>query len=173
LSRHAYQNGINYSNLGYLPGGNAGILAFAQSPNTVMPLDASGAPAWNSVAARGIHSLSDYALILLLTDRGESARSWVEQTEGRRGATPVIVVSSAQSAPMVMPYVLSGQVQGLVSGMRGGAAFTQEMDFSSPVRQYWNAFHLAALAVVIIIAVGALWNWIAGLRARARGLGEV
>lgn len=173
LSRHSYQHGANYTNLGYLPGGTMGIQAFVQNPRFAMPLNTDGLPAWESAAAQDIHSYTDYALIILLTDRAESARAWVEQTEGQRDGRPMLVVSSAQSAPMILPYFISGQVNGLVSGVLGGAAFADEADFSTAARLYWNSFHLAALVVLILIVFGGLWNWIAGMRARARGMDEV
>jgi hypothetical protein len=168
-SRHNYLSGQNYINMGYLPGGSAGILSFAENPHKAMPFDA----AWNSAIAQGVNQFSVYAVVILLTDQSETARAWVEQTAAWRGGRPLLIVSSAQAAPMIRPYLLSGQVNGLVSGLHGGAAFEQATGFSSPVRRYWDAYNLSTLFVAILIVVGGLWNFAAGARSRRQGLEEV
>ncbi len=168
-SRHNYIRGQNYINLGYLPGGSAGILSFAENPHNAMPFEA----AWNSAVAQGVNQFSDYAVIILLTDQSETARAWVEQTAARREGRPLLIVSSAQAAPMIQPYLLSGQVNGLVNGLYGGAAFEQATGFSSPVRSYWDAYNLSTLFVAMLIVIGGLWNFAAGVRARRQSLEEV
>ncbi len=173
LARYKYQRGRDYLSLGYLPGESAGILAFAQNPKNTLPLSVEGAPAWDTPAAQGVNAFSDYAIVVLLTDRAENARAWVEQTAGHRSGRPFVVISSAQAAPMILPYLASGQVNGMVGGLRGGAAFAKEGDFNSDARRFWDAYNLAALVAAALIVIGGLWNWIAGLLARARGLDEI
>jgi hypothetical protein len=168
-SRHNYIRGQNYINLGYLPGGSAGILSFAENPHKAMPFDA----AWNSTVAQGVNQFSDYAVVILLTDQSETARAWIEQTAARRKGHPLLIVSSAQAAPMIQPYLLSGQVNGLVNGLHGGAAFGQVTGFSSLVRRYWDTYNLSTLFAAMLIVVGGLWNFTAGVRARQQGLEEV
>ena len=168
-TRHNYLPEQNYINLGYLPGGTTGILSFAENPRAAMPL-----PGWDSPAAQGVNRFSDYAAVILLTDQSETARAWVEQTTGHREGHPLLVVSSAQAAPMIQPYLLSGQVNGLVSGLHGGAAFEgTSSGLDSPVRGYWDAYNFATLFVVLMIVLGGLWNLFAGARARRQGLDEV
>ena len=166
-SRHNYRGGEDYVNLGYLPGGTAGILSFAENPRAAMPL-----PGWDSAAAQGVGRFSDYKAVILLTDQAETARAWVEQTGAARAGLPLLVVSSAQAAPMIQPYLLSGQVNGLVSGLRGGAAFESSSGLGSPVRRYWDAYNFATLFAALLIVFGGLWNFLAGARARRQGLDE-
>jgi hypothetical protein len=63
---YGYIAGQNYINMGYLPGGESGVLAFIQSPQVAVP-------------ASPVLEFSEYAAILLLTDPAVSARVWVEQ----------------------------------------------------------------------------------------------
>ncbi len=165
-SRHNYRGGEDYVNLGYLPGGTAGILSFAENPRAALPL-----PGWDSAAAQGVSRFPDYKAVILLTDQAETARAWVEQTGATRAGLPLLVVSSAQAAPMIQPYLLSGQVNGLVSGLRGGAAFESSSGLGSPVRRYWDAYNFATLFAALLIVFG-LWNFLAGARARRQGLDE-
>jgi hypothetical protein len=167
-AQHNYQLNQDYINLDYLPGGTIGILSFAENPRLAMPLTD-----WAYPPAQDVHKFSDYAAVVLLTDQAETARAWVEQTTTRRDGVPLLVVSSAQAAPMIQPYLLSGQVNGLVSGLAGGAAFEGSDRSGTSVRATWDAFNYATLLVAMLIVLGGLWNLIAGARARRRALDEV
>jgi hypothetical protein len=167
-AQHNYQPEQNYINLGYLPGGTIGILSFAENPRAAMP-----SLLWDSVVAQGVNGFSDYAVVILLTDQAETARAWVEQTAGYRESHPLLVISSAQAGPMIQPYLVSGQVNGLVNGLHDGAAFESSTGDGSPVRRYWDAYNFATLFAALLIILGGLWNFFAGVRSRRQGLDEV
>ena len=150
------QSGIQRLNLGYLPGGQMGIRAFAQRPSFTFPqLD-------------GIDSLSQFAALIVITDSADSARAWIEQTSSSRGTIPVVVISSAQSAPMIRPYYDSQQISGLVSGLYGSAVFEQNISGGSGIsRNYWDAYSVGMLLAMVLILGGGLFNLALGLRDRA------
>ncbi len=168
LAVHNYQSGIQYLNLGYLPGGQMGIRAFVQNPRITAPFDMSFSSAWDSVPLEGISSLSQFAALIVVTDDAEAARTWIEQTESARGAVPFVVISSAQAAPMIQPYYESQQISGLVPGLYGGALFEQYNAAGRPgsARSYWDAFSLGMLLAMALVLGGGLWNLALGLRER-------
>ena len=167
LAVHNYQSGIQYLNLGYLPGGQMGIRAFAQNPVVTSPFDMSLSSAWDSIPLEGISSLSQFAALIVVTDDAESARTWIEQTESARGAIPFVVISSAQAAPMIQPYYESQQISGLVSGLYGGALFEQyNAGRPGSARSYWDAYSLGMLLAMALVLGGGLWNLALGLRER-------
>jgi hypothetical protein len=164
---HHYVRGTQYVNLGFLPGGLAGVYDFAQSPTSVMPLAADLSPAWDSAPLKGVTQLSDFSAIIVLTDSAESGRVWVEQAGPFRGKAALVVVASAQAGPMLMPYYNSGQLTGLVAGIND-AASVEQANSGRPgfVRRYWDAYSVALLAAVVCMLLGGLWNLAAGLQAR-------
>jgi hypothetical protein len=165
LGGHNYQSGTTYLNLGYLPGGQMGIRAFAQEPSTTVLMDISLQPAWVAPPLEGITTLSQFAALILITDNADSARVWIEQTQSLRGNVPFIVIASAQAAPMIQPYYDSRQVNGVVSGLYGGALFEQQnAGRPGTVRGYWDAYSLGLLIAVALIVGGALWNLSLALR---------
>jgi len=172
-SDHNYQDGGQLANLGYLPGGAAGVLAFAENPASVKPLTVTGIDAWETPALQGVERLSDFSAIILLTNDVETARIWIEQTETFRGEARFLVISSAQSGPMILPYVQTGQVDGMVTGLDGSAPIEQ-VNSGRPgiVRRYWDAYGLGLLTALALIAVGSLWSLFAGWQARRRERGE-
>ena len=170
---HNYQEGQQLANLGYLPGGAAGILAFAENPVTTKPKTITGENAWNTPALQGVRQLSDFSAIILLTNDGESARIWIEQTQAARKDTQFLVISSAQSGPMILPYVQTGQVDGMVTGLDGSAPIENVNDGRpGMVRRYWDAYGLGLLTALSMISIGSLWSLVAGWQARRKEQGE-
>jgi hypothetical protein len=169
-----YQAGKQFINLGYLPGGAAGVLAFASNPVMTKTLSINGENAWETPVLQGVSHLSDFAAIILLTDDVETARIWIEQTETARKDTRFLVISSAQSGPMILPYLQSGQIDAMITGLNGGAPIEQyNGGRPGTARRYWDAYGFGLLTALAMIALGSLWSLISGLRERRREQGEV
>ncbi|MDO8754029.1 MAG: hypothetical protein Q7J80_09070, partial [Anaerolineales bacterium] len=172
LAAHNYQSGIQYVNLGYLPGGQMGIRAFGQKPQVTAPFDLSLSSAWQSAPLAGVSALSQFAALIVVTDDADAARTWIEQTQSVRGGIPFVVISSAQAAPMIQPYYESQQISGLVPGLYGGALFEQyNAGRPGTARLYWDAFSLGMLLAMSVVFGGGLWSLTLGLRDR-RAAGE-
>jgi len=171
-TNHNYQRGEKFINLGYLPGGAAGVLAFAKNPATTKPISIDGELAWGTPALQGVSQLSDFAAIILLTNDVETARIWIEQTEPVRRDTRFLVISSAQSGPMILPYVESGQIDGMVTGLDGSAPI-ERINNGRPgtVRRYWDAYGFGLLAALGMISLGSLWSLVSGWQERRKEQG--
>jgi hypothetical protein len=154
------QAGLPYHNLGYLPGGAAGILGFMQSPAQIAPL-------------ADVASFSEYAALVVLTDHAESGRVWVEQIHSQKQADPaltnqpLLMVTSAQAGPLLQPYVSSRQITGMISGLSDAARY-ELVNNGRPglARSYWDAFGIGLMMSVALIIIGSLWSLFTGMRAR-------
>lgn len=167
LVGHFKNSGFTYVNLGYLSGGQLGVRAFSQNPRSITPLDMSLQPAWGSTPDN-LTSLSQlFMAMVLVTDNADAARTWIEQTESARENLPVVVISSAQAAPMIQPYFESQQVNGMVAGLYGGAVFEQNTPGTiKTARSYWNAYSLGMLLAMSLVLGGGLWNFVLGFKDR-------
>jgi len=161
-----YERGKQYIDLGYLPGGLAGVYDFAQNPTAAMPLDADGSQAWRTAPLQGVTRFSDFAAIIIITDSAEAGRIWIEQAGPLRGNAPLVIVSSSQAGPMLMPYVASGQVNGLVNGLNDASKVEQANGQAGLVRRYWDAYSVGLLLAALMITLGALWSLVSGLQAQ-------
>ncbi|MDL1909475.1 hypothetical protein FBQ81_02100 [Chloroflexi bacterium CFX6] len=144
-----YQSNEQYFNLGFLPGGSAGVLGFIENP---------------------ANGFSQFAAVVLMTDNAETARVWVEQLEAAGSeiaAKPLIVVSSAQSGPMLEPYVASGQVDIMVNGLYDAAKY-ELVNVSRPgiARAYWDAFGIGLMMAILAIVFGSVWSLLMRFRER-------
>jgi len=152
------------ANLGYLPGSSASLQEFTNSPQQAARygLNAAldGVPTWNLPALTGVDSLDDFGLVLVLTDSATLGRTWVEQVGPALGSVPLVMVSSAAAAPMLLPYYESKQIDGLVAGMADGLAYQH----LSPVQSFPAVTSVslkaaAGLAALALLAGLAVYAW--------------
>jgi hypothetical protein len=154
------QSGLPYLNLGYLPGGSAGVLGFIEAPGQIIP-------------SAGVASFSEYSALVVLTDHAESGRVWVEQLQNRRTVDlalanqPLLMVASAQAGPLLQPYVSSRQITAMISGLSYAARF-EALSSSrlTTARTYWDTFGIGLMTAIALIIVGSLWSLVTGMRAR-------
>ncbi len=153
-SQPGYSLSDQYLNLGYLPGGTLGILSLTRDLRQTVPYSADLQPAWQKLAFQNIYQFSDFGAVIVLTDNGDFAKSWVEQMGIIPNNPPILAVVSAQASPMAQPYYDSGQIKGFVAGMNGSLAYEQIMQRSSSATEDFSSFQIALLIVAIVIFLG-------------------
>ncbi|HVM70809.1 MAG TPA: hypothetical protein VMT91_03545, partial [Anaerolineales bacterium] len=179
---YQYQNGNQYSNLGYLPGGPAGILYFAADPTGAVKLGMNGQSAWSTAPLQAIQKLSDFAAVIVLTDNADTGRNWIEQVgqylRTDSGSRPMLMVTSAQAEPMIRPYLDSGQIQGLIAGLSESKIYEQSNQSLNPSHQfgldnqYWDSFSVGMLVAELLIVVGVVLGVVFDWRARQKNAGK-
>ncbi|HLO32007.1 MAG TPA: hypothetical protein VK249_22850 [Anaerolineales bacterium] len=159
-----YQAGTQYCNLGYLPGGSAGVLGFIEAPGQIIA---------SACGVANIGSFSDYAAVIVMTDHAESGRIWIEQLQNLKQTNPgfvnqpLLVIASAQAGPLLQPYVSSGQINGMISGLSEAARYEYRNNLPSGIaRSYWDPFGIGLAMSIALIVVGSLWSLFTGMRAR-------
>lgn len=157
-------------NLGYLPGGLSSLQELALKPQQAARYAFNSLqeakPAWEHPALQGIAGLSDFAAVIVLTDSVETGRAWIEQTGVQLGSVPLLLVTSAQAAPMLKPYASSGQVDGMLSGLADGMAYERLAKTPGNAAAYWNAYRYGMYVMVAFLISGAILRAIVSLLSR-------
>lgn len=142
--------------LGYLPGGSTGIQLLAANPRSAMPFTHDLDAAWNSEILHDVNAMSDFGALIVMSDKSESSRIWIEQVQPGLENTPLMFVVSAQAAPLLQPYFQSGQISGYVAGFYGSLAYKQMFQQTTGVDDQLSGFQSAMLLAFVIIFVGGL-----------------
>jgi hypothetical protein len=135
-----------------------------------MPFALDGTDVWSSGPLAGIESLSDFAMVLVITESPFTARSWIEQVKPLLGDKPLVTVVSAQAEPAVRPY-FEGEprvVEGIVAGLPGGAAYESMLGRSNLARNYWDAYSIGITLIAVLLLVGGVVNIILHFTARRK-----
>jgi len=165
LSGQGYRYGENYINLGYLAGEEAALAVAGEDLIAAFGVDhVEKRPTSERPVLQGIREAKDFALVIVLAGEERAARRWLEQIQGRYKVKMAAGVSAA-AAPQLEPYLQSGQLQGLLSGLPGAAEYELLLNQPGSAVQMLDAQSLAHLVIIaaIILGNGAYLFW------RARG----
>ncbi len=152
----AYDLASRTVQLGYLAGGSVGLQALAVNVRTALPYTIDLFPAWDAGLLQNTHALSDFGALVVLTDDADTGRYWVEQVQPALAGIPLILVTSAQAAPMLLPYYESGQISGVIAGISGGSAYEQLLQLPGNSTYYFGAYQVLVLAVILLILISGV-----------------
>ena len=155
------------NNLGYLAGGLASLQEFSATPRQAiqfgMQAGLTNEYIWNSSSLNDINNISDFGLVVLITDRPETGRAWVEQVQPVLGNTPFLLLTSAQAAPLLNAYYQSDQFDGMLAGIQDGIAYPLRPQGSGDEFKSWDSFHYGMLAALALLIIGILINLVFSL----------
>ncbi len=176
-SQHNYRHTQQYINLGYLPGEAAGLVSFVIAPKQIIPLAFDGSNAWQAPPLLGVNSITDFEMILVITDDPETAKVWIEQVGTILGDKTLNMVVSAQVEPMIQPYFRSSPqyLNGYVAGIIDSMNYEQLLGRPNLANKVWLPFNLGIIITVSTIFIGGLANGVLSLfsRHRSRSTAEV
>ncbi|NJD67825.1 MAG: hypothetical protein C3F12_06100 [Candidatus Methylomirabilota bacterium] len=119
---HGKQRGIDYTFLGYSPGGTNVIINMGQDLAATFPTDHYGERTADLPVMRGINSLRQVDYVVSLAAGTPGVESWYVYGKEKYGfelgggVTAVI-------APGLYPFLDTGQINGLIGGLRGAAEY--------------------------------------------------
>jgi hypothetical protein len=119
---HGKVEGVDFVNLGYKPGGAMVISKCNESIRAAFPEDVNGTPVGDLKAMEGVTSSKDIDLFVILSAGTPGIREWLEQCQSKIGK-PMASGMTAVSAPDFFQYENSGQLVGLLGGLRGAADY--------------------------------------------------
>lgn len=158
--------GQDFLNLGYLAGPEAGLRTLTQGLLQAFSEDFAAQKALSSYPIiQDAHNLSDLAFVFILAGDQAYVRRWIEQVQG---AQPVTIMAgvSALAGPSALPYRQSGQLTGLLVGLKGAAEYETATNRPALAVGSLGAQTLAHLVVILAIILGNLAGLAAALRKR-------
>ncbi len=113
--------GVDYVNLGYKDGAAAVMRRLGQDIAGAFPADVNGTPIAQIPMMKGIHDLHQVSLVFTAAT-GIIGEWWITQVHPQTG-TPIIIGPTAVSAPKYYAFLNSGQLVGMIGGMKGAAEY--------------------------------------------------
>jgi hypothetical protein len=167
LPDRPYKRNVDYVYLGFREGKQSIMLGMGANLPRVfdgktddgMPLDAVP---W----MRGIHSLSDFKLMVLVSAGSPGAKEYVQFVQNRYNLR-MVAVTTAVSTTDLAPYYQSHQLIGLVPGLSGSAQYEKLVGRPSIGVEGANVLNAGHGVVIIAIILGNV-AYFAGRRRRRR-----
>lgn len=113
--------GVDYVDLGYRPGYIAVMIAMGREIEDIFSSDYQGTPIREMPITADIHSYQDIDLLFGF-EHGAVIDYWVRYAQARFDQK-MTFGTTAVMAPDAYPYLQSGQIEGLVGGLKGAAEY--------------------------------------------------
>jgi hypothetical protein len=146
--------GEDFCFLGFQPGTSAVILGLGVNISNVFPEDAYGTPLTEIPMMEGIRNYDDIPLLISLAGWSAS-EAWVyyaHQPYGQRVGGGVTAVMATD----LYPYLDSGQLVGLLGGMRGAAEYEELIGQHGSGVRGMDSQSVIHLIIIILIILGNL-----------------
>ncbi len=147
------QYGQDYVNLGYKAGGQVVIQSMGTSIPATFPTDMAGTPIEELSLMKEIRNFDDITFILDFSAGDPGTPFWVMFAHDRFHV-PMASGCTAVSAPMLYPYLQTGQLAGLLGGLKGAADYEWLTKSPGTGIQYMPSQSIAHLVIVIFIILG-------------------
>jgi hypothetical protein len=145
-------------NLGYLPGGAIGLQEFAQQPRYIAPITWTRFDAWSTPVLQAVTGLKDFNAVLILTESADTARIWIEQVLPTIPQTPSYLVTSQQSAALLLPYYNSSQLKGMISGIAGSKMYEMLLSKPGAAQFLWDSYQVGVILILVVILFGGIFS---------------
>lgn len=162
--------GKDYVFLGWSPGGTAVIINMGQDLYTAFPSDYGGKPTKGLPVLEGVQSLKDVSYAMSLAAGNPGVEAWYVfgkdkyKFELGGGCTGVI-------APGLYPLLRSGQINGLIGGLRGAAEYESLIGQKGRAVAGMDAQSATHVAIVTLVAICNIFYF--SLRRQAKRQGHV
>ncbi|MDH4223372.1 MAG: hypothetical protein OEV55_07535, partial [candidate division Zixibacteria bacterium] len=150
--------GKDYVFLGFRPQVTATILGLGEDFQKVFPEDYYGNSISGLELTRGIKNYDEIVLLVSVAD-GDLPLYWVNFAVAGY-EKDLAVLSTAVMATSFYPFLNSGQIKGLVSGLKGAAEYEILLDKPGMGSKGMDAQSMAHLLIVILVILGNIGYWL-------------
>ncbi len=144
--------GVDYVNLGYKAGNEGVLVSLGLDFRSLFPVDTRNTPLSDIPMMRKITRLQDFALVGTYSAGYPGALEHIRLTNAQYGL-PVVVGTTAVQTPQFYPYFNSGQIVGLIGGLRGAAEYEKLTGFEGTATPGMDAQSIAHFVIAALIVL--------------------
>ena len=144
--------GVDYVNLGLIAGEEAAVAALATSFRETVVANFEGTPIDDIPMLDGVNGAADFDLILNF-EAGNKYMQWIRHWT-KPFDVPQIVIPTGISAATAMPFVSSGDIQGMVQSQKGGAEYELLLGEPGTAIKSLDALSVALMYIFVLTVIG-------------------
>jgi len=154
INKYGAQYGVDYVNLGYIAGSpDASEAAFATSLRKVISVDfVTTKPLDDLPIMKGVNTLVDFKLVIHIGMAEDPVRQYYTPFK-----IPLLVGVYGMMGPHYIPYLDTGQLSGMIVGLRGAAEYEYLVGFVGEGLQGADALSMTHLLVAVFVVLGNVY----------------
>lgn len=159
--------GTDFVNLGYKAGNEAVPLKMGLDFRGQFPTDTRGTALSEIPMLKNVTQLKQFALVATYSAGFPGALEHIRITASEYGM-PLVVGTTAVQTPQYLPYYSSGQVLGLIGGLRGAAEYEKLAGFKGTATGGMEAQSFAHFTVAGLIILANILTFLQYTRKKGR-----
>ena len=144
--------GVDYANLGYMAGDEASVRAFALDAS-IFTTDTRGNRVADLPIMQGISDVRDFSFVHGFTQYNIGTTGWLRQAVDPTGIDYAVGVVTVM-VPGTIPFYNSGQLAGLIGGLRGAAEYEILIERPGQAVAMMDAQSMGHLLIIGFIVMG-------------------
>jgi len=162
------ERGKDYVFLGYAPGGANVIISMGQDLYAAFPTDYYGTKTADLPMLKDVRTLRDVQYAISLSAGSPGVETWYVYGKEKYGFE-LGGGCTAVSAPGLYPLIDTGQINGLLGGLRGAAEYETLVGAAGKATAGMDAQSATHFLIIILIVVCNLFYFFTGQEGRLRG----
>jgi hypothetical protein len=154
--KYGKEYGRDWCSFGFLPGEDAMIQALAKDIKGVVKKDIKGTPLDSILMVKDIKDIHDISLVCAIAYW--PSEGWLRFVQGVYG-TNTVFCSSAIVSSSLYPYLDSGQLCGLLVGVRGAAEYEHLLGLEELGTELIVPQSMVHLLIVVLIILANIGFW--------------
>lgn len=151
--KYEKQYGTDYINVGYKPGGPVMLLTLGRNVADVVNADYIGTPIDSFPLGRAVKTARDMDVVMTFSSGDPGILHWIIYFNARFG-TKICGSTTAISAPRQYQYLASGQLIGLLGGLKGAAEYETLLGRQARATAGMDSQSIVHVLLVIFIIIG-------------------
>lgn len=159
--------GVDYVILGYKAGGAAVLRQMGSSFANMFPTDANRTPVDKIPLLTHVNRFRDVAFVISFAVGTPGMKEWINVVNTEYGVK-IGGAATGVSVPEIMPFLASGQVKGLLGGLRGAADYETLQNQPGAATQGMNVQNFVHLLILLLIILSNILYFTDPARKRRR-----
>lgn len=155
------EHGKDWVDLGYQAGGYALVIRLGQSIKTTFREDSTGTPTADMEVLKGVDSLKNIAYQVELAAGEPGIGSWYYFGKEKFHYDMGVGCTSV-GAPEWYPFLQTGQLNGLIGGMRGAAEYEKLIERPGAATPAMDPLSTTSLLVIALVVFGNIMFFLTG-----------
>lgn len=151
--------GVDYVNFGYIPGGAIALVNLGRDVYNVCREDVYGTAVEDIPMMKNIRSAGDFGLVISMSMGVPGSDQWIWYYHARYRGN-LATAQTAIGAPKYYQYLQTGQLVGLIGGMKGAAEYERLVDNYGLATVGMDSQSAAHMLIIAFVVLGNVIYWI-------------
>ncbi len=159
MEEYKKQYGIDYVNFGYRPGGGIFMINLGRDVHDACPKDIHGTPVEEIPMMKSVKTARDIALVISMSMGDPGTDQWILYYHARYRGN-LATAQTAIGAPRYYQYLQTGQLVGLIGGMKGASEYEKLVNVRGLATVGMDSQSAAHMLIIGLVILGNIIYWI-------------